>query len=141
MTGSATSAGADAPPCVGGVLDPYVRAFLNISREGATWVGRSTSPPSDLELRIQGDGTDVSGSLKGTAIDTAYPGSLKGLHPEFALTLKVGATTGSAASVTGVTDASGHVGGTVSGDTQYFDGLGRVTKCSAVVWSLEPVAP
>jgi hypothetical protein len=139
MTGSATSTGPDAPPCVGGVIDPYVRAYLDISREGAAWVGRTTLQLGDLELRIQGDETDVSGSLKGTAIDTAYPGGLKGLHPEFALTIKVGVATGSAALVKGLADGTGHVGGTFSGDIQYFDGLGRVTKCTAVVWSLDVV--
>jgi hypothetical protein len=101
-------------------------------------MGRTTQ--GDFELRIQGDGTDVSGSLKGTAIDTAYPGGLKGLHPEFALTIKVGAATGSPASVKGAVDGTGHIGGTISGDIQYFDLRGNVTTCSAVVWSLE-VAP
>ena len=139
MTGSATSPGADVPPCVGGVIDPYVRADLDISSEGPAWVGRTTSELGDLELRIQGDGTDVSGSLKGTAIDTAYPWGRRGLAPQFALTLKVGAATGSAASIKGLADGTGHVGGTISGDIQYFDALGNVTKCSAVVWSLEVV--
>ena len=139
ITGSATSTGPDVPPCVGGVLEPYVQVFLDISREGAMWVGRPKEP-GDLELKIQGDVTDVNGSIKGTAIDTAYPGSLKGLHPEFALTIKVGVATGSAALVKGLADGTGHVGGTLSGDIQYFDLLGRVTKCTAVVWSLETVS-
>jgi hypothetical protein len=138
MTGSAASTVAGVPPCVGAVTDPsYVRAYLNISREGAMWVGRTTQ--GDFELRIRGDGTDVSGSLKGTAIDTAYPGGRKGMYPQFALTIKVGAATGSPASVKGVVDGTGHVGGTISGDIQYFDLLGNVTTCSAVVWSLEVV--
>jgi hypothetical protein len=81
----------------------------------------------------------VKGSIKGTAIDTAYPFGLRGLHPEFALTIKVGAATGTAGSVKGLADGNGHVGGTISGDIQYFDGRGNVTKCTAVVWSLEPV--
>ena len=139
MAGSPTSTGPDAPPCVGGVFDPYVRAYLDISREGAAWVGRTTSELGDLELRIQGDGTDVSGSLKGTAIDTAYPWGRRGLAPQFALTIKVGAATGNAGSIKGLADGTGHVGGTISGDIQYFDALGNVTKCSAVVWSLEVV--
>jgi hypothetical protein len=133
----------DVPPCVGGVIDPHVRAYLDISREGAMWVGRTASHLGDFELRIQGHnegirGTEVSGSVKGTAIDTAYPFGLRGLHPEFALTLKVGAETGSAGSVTGRAEPTGDVSGTIAGDTQYVDGLGNVTKCAAVIWSLAP---
>lgn len=128
------------PPCFGAVVDPsYVRAYLDFSREGAMWLGRTTSQLGDLEVRIQGDGADVSGSIKGTAIDTAYPFGRRGMAPQFALTIKVGAATGSAGSVKGLADGTGHVGGTISGDIQYFDGLGNVTKCSAVVWSLEMV--
>jgi hypothetical protein len=127
------------------VTDPsYVRVYLDIAREGAGWVGRTTTQLGDLALSIQSDGegvggTAVKGSIKGTAIDTAYPFGLRGLHPEFALTIKVGAATGTAGSVKGLADGNGHVGGTISGDIQYFDGRGNVTKCTAVVWSLEPV--
>jgi hypothetical protein len=103
------------------------------------WVGRTTSQLGDLEVRIQGEGADVSGSVKGTAIDTAYPFGRKGMRPEFALTIKVGAATGSGGSIKGSADGTGHVGGTMSGDIQYFDGLGNVTNCSSVVWSLEVV--
>src|SRR4029079_14222297 len=105
MTGFITPADPAVAPCVGAVTDPsYVRVYLDIAREGTGWVGRTTTQPGDLALSIQSDGagvggTSVIGSIKGTAIDTAYPFGLRGLHPEFALTIKVGAATGSAGSV------------------------------------------
>ena len=146
MTGFATSTDPAVPACLPPVTAlTDVRAYLDLSSEGAIWIGRTTTQLGDLELTIQGKedgaaGFDVSGSIRGTAIDTAYPLARRGMFPQFALTIKVGAATGTAAAVEGVSERTGrYASGTISGDIQYFDGLGNITKCTAVVWTLEPV--
>jgi hypothetical protein len=100
LTGFANSTVPEVPSCV-----PPVTAFteahvyLDVSRGDVSfWIGRTLWSLGDFEFRIQGDeevtgGFQLSGSVQGTAFDTAYPGGLKGLHPEFAITVKISGAT------------------------------------------------
>ena len=149
MTGFATSTNPEVPPCVPPVnVLTDVRVILDVAMDGGTWVGRSPSQLGDVELRVQGleevtTGIEVSGSIVGGAVDhKQLPFGRRGLVPEFALTIRIGGAARSAASVKGSAERTGrHISGTISGDIEYRNNLGNVTRCTAVTWILQPEPP
>ena len=136
VIGFAISTDPDVPPCLAPVTAfTFVRVRLDVTKEGALWVARSPSAFGDLELRIRGDGevtggTEVSGSVRGTALDTET-------RPVSDVRVRIGAAT--AASVEGLAERTGRfIRGTFFGDIQYINSVGNITQCTAVIWTLQP---
>ena len=134
----------DIPPCEPGtgtvLLGGNVR--IEVSKEGAQWVGRASSPTGDLVLTMQaGEETDegiaVSGSVIGSALDNTSPVGVE--HIRFrAVTMKFGGATGNAAIVKGVAERTGrHVEGTIAGDIEFSNAFGDPRRCPTVTWNLD----
>lgn len=146
MAGYAIAFNPEVPPCIperGNVLIA-ARVRIDVSLDGGVWVGRTQSEIGDLELRIRGDeevaeGIEVSGSITGTAVDTTSVLPRRGFLEAPDVSIKLAGVAGSAASARGVAERTGsHITGTMSGDIQFFNSLGSLSKCTAIVWSLFP---
>ncbi len=136
LIGFAISSDPEVPPCQPPVtVLTAVRLRVDMTQEGALWVGRSPAGIGDLELKIKGDqevvgGFEVSGSVKGTELDTET-------RPVSDISIRFGGATG--ASVKGEAERSGRfIRGTMSGDIQYSNAAGSTTRCTAIIWSLQP---
>lgn len=139
LIGFAISGDPEIPPCLPPALAyTATRLRVDVAEERGLWVGRAPSAIGNLELRIRGGeevigGVQVSGSIVGTGLDNET-GFLPGV------TIMFGGLTGGAASVDGLAEPTGrYVHGTIIGDIQYSDSVGNVTKCTTIIWSLQPV--
>lgn len=135
------------PPCIaeiGSVL-LSVRVRVDVSLEGGLWVGRTTPEVGDIELKIRGDedvaaGIEVGGSITGRAVDTTSVLPRRAFLPAPDVRISVAGATGGAASVRGLAEPTGDIGGTVSGDIQFSNSLGWVSTCTAITWGLLPAS-
>jgi hypothetical protein len=114
---------------------------IDVSKEGALWVGRASPPKGDLVLTIQGgeetsEGIAVSGFVTGMALDNTSPVSAALIRFRD-VTMKFGGATGNAAIVKGVAERTGrHLEGTITGDIEFSNAFGDARKCPAITWSL-----
>jgi len=133
----------DIPPCEPGpgtvLLGGNVR--IEVSKQGAQWVGRASSSTADLVLTIQageetGEGIAVSGSVIGSALDNTSPVGADMIKFRDVI-MKFGGATGTAAIVKGVAERTGrHIEGTITGDIELLNAFGDARKCPTVTWNL-----
>jgi hypothetical protein len=137
----------EVPACVaetGSVL-LSVRVRVDVALLSGVWVGRVPGEIGDLELRIHGDeevagGVKVSGSIAGNAVDTTSVLPRRGFLPVPDVSIKLAGAPGGSASAKGLAERTqSHISGTASGDIQFFNSLGWVSRCPAITWSLLPV--
>ena len=133
------------PPCEVGTGTVLLSGgvTIDVSEEGALWVGRASPPKGDLVLKIQGgeetsEGIPVSGFVTGMALDnTSKVGAaLIRFRDVF---MRFGGATGNGAIVKGVAERTGRrITGTITGDIEFSNAFGDAWKCPAITWSLEP---
>ena len=135
----------EVPPCEPGTGTVLLSGgvLIEVSKEGAQWVGRASPPQGDLVLKIQSgeetsEGITVSGVVTGVALDNTSPVGAS-LRQFRAVTMKFGGATGNAAIVKGVAERTGrHLEGTITGDIEFSNAFGDARKCPAITWTLDP---
>jgi len=82
----------------------------------------------------------VSGTIAGSAVDTTSVLPRRGFLPVPDVSIKLAGAPGITASAKGLAEGTdGRISGTASGDIQFFNSLGWVSRCTAIDWSLLPV--
>ena len=131
------------PACAGSFGVPVTKIVtlqLTVVKDGAEWVGRTSNPAADIEMRFRDAGQlpfgerAFTGSIRGQAPDMGF----LGVVPPGDVSVTVSGTGASAAVMDGRTLASLSVDtltGRAVGEFRFHDSAGHVATCPAVsVW-------
>jgi hypothetical protein len=141
LTGYDFSTVPELPVCAGPLGVPssgkHVSVELQVMRDGAEWVGRSTRSPADIELRFKDAGLiglgrrAFTGTIRGQGPDDGLPG----LVDPRDVFLIIGGSAGNTARVEGETAFSNSVRtlvGRAEGEFRFRDSAGNTGSCSVV---------